>query len=365
MRKSGLSWSPCRSVCVFVALIAACSPRTDIVARHVARDAQVEAGCSDAASCDAAVNMNCDGGACAPGTCSAAACTSIANTATFCSAAQPASVTLGDGCDAAGHATFRYAVCACGDLITNSSLEIDALDGTAVPASASISINDELRLGPDTNIDGSVYVTGRYGAATPPRLTGSLIQNAEPSCACDATDLLDIPALISARANDNDDALLGLTARTLENFGAERSLTLDCGRYYFDRVAGGRLAIEARGRIAVFIAGNLALDGGLFLTLQDTARAEIFVGGNVQVSGRLELGTSNDGNRVLLAVHGNGTVNLEDAVLDGTLYAPRAELVTRGPFELHGSLFVNRANFGAPARIHYQPLAAAQTTCAP
>jgi hypothetical protein len=101
------------------------------------------------------------------------------------------------------------------------------------------------------------------------------------------------------------------------------------------------------------------------LTLTNGATAEIYVRGNVRVSGKLELGTSNDGNRVLLIAEGDGTIELgADAIIDGSIYAPREELVTRGTFELNGSLFVARANFQHATRVHYAPLPGSREMCA-
>jgi hypothetical protein len=390
MSEPGLGSSRCwravglHALCWFTcAALNACEPHTDIVAHLTIADATPEAGCSSAINCDAAVDAavdaaidatvdaGCDDAAdCGmqpiPNMCAAKSCSSVASRDAFCSAAQSATVVIGDSCDLAGRPGFQFAVCTCDDLITNSGLQVDSLDDNAAPAGASVAINDELRLGPDASIDGSLYVTGKYGATTAPRVSGAFVQGSSPRCGCDPTRLLDITAMVQARARDNDDASAQLTAASLNGFSAGRRLSLDCGRYYFNRIAGsGQLQIEARGRISVFVAGDVALDDGFSLTLQNGATAEIFVGGNVLVGGRLELSPTNDGNRVLLAVQGTGTIDLADALLDGSLYAPHAHIVTASTLELHGSLFVNRANFGGTTHVRYQPLPAARAMCAP
>jgi hypothetical protein len=359
------------------ASLLACT-RTDLVATRVVRDAQVDSGCDDASSCadarvddaqvDAQIDAGCrdaaDCGTPQPVSCAAEGCSSLANRDEFCSAARPASVVIGDSCDPLTGPTFEYAVCTCGGLVTNSPFEVDSLDDAAAPNRASVAINDELQLGPDTSIDGSLYVTGRYEAMAAPRVSGSVFQRAAPKCDCDPTHYLDIAALIAASSRENDNARAQLTATTLSGLSSGRSLSLDCGRYYFDRATGrGLLQIEARGRVAIFIAGDLSLDDGLTLTLQNGASAEIYVGGNVRVVGRLELSTSNDGNRVLLVVNGTGTINLTSGIIDGTIYAPRSEIVTRGPLEIHGSMFVRRASFGDATRVRYVPLVAARSMC--
>ncbi|HKU39886.1 MAG TPA: collagen-binding domain-containing protein [Polyangiales bacterium] len=246
------------------------------------------------------------------------------------------------------------------DLITNSPLEVSSADA----AGASVAVNNELRLGPETSIDGSLYVSGHYGAASAPAIGGSFERNAAPRCACDSKKFLDISGMISARTRDNDNANALLTPTSLSGFDGGRSLTLDCGRYFFDRIAGnGLLQIDVRGRVALFVARDLALDDGFRLTLQPGATAEIYVGGNVLVRGKLDLGASNGGGRVLLAVQDSGTIDVADSYIDGSIYAPYETLTTRGAFELHGSLFVNRANFGAPATIRYARAVAVQPRC--
>jgi hypothetical protein len=349
----------------------ACSPRTDVVAHVVLHDTGPgrspdagrtppeagaepdEAGCPGVGDCGAPP---------LPATCQAQDCATLSSRSDFCAASQPTAAIVGDGCGDDGRLQFRFAVCSCGDLITNSGFEVDALGGTATPAS--VAINDELRLGPSSTIAGSVYVTGRYGAAGTPRVTDGVVQNAPPFCACAADQLLNVPKLIGERERDNDDAAAMLDPLMLDGFDTVQNLALDCGRYYFDEVNGSaQLSIAARGRVALFIAGDLSVNNNFTLTLTPGSSAVIFVQGNMHVGGRLELGSAADANRVLLVVNGTGTVDLRDALIEGSLYAPRAEIVTRGPLEIRGSLFVNRANFGADAHIHYRPLAAAQTTC--
>jgi hypothetical protein len=368
------------------AALLACRPHDDIVATRIPiRDAQVEAGpatgcdsseCRDAsdvpdaaeeedAGCDAA-GADCGMPPPMRGDCNAQTCGSLSNRTEFCAGARPPSVVLGDTCDMQGFTHFKFAVCTCRGLVTSAGFEVDSLDPNAPSGSASIASNGAVQLGPDTTVDGAIYVSGVYSTMAAPVVASGIQQNAEPQCACDAAHYLDVVSLISTRATDNDNALAQLAATRLNGFSSGATLSLDCGRYYFTRVAGsGNLQIEARGRVAIFIAGDLALDGGFTLTLANGATAEIYVGGNVRVVGKLELSTTNDGNRVLLVAGGDGTIDLDsDAVIDGSIYAPREELVTRGTLELHGSMFVARANFQRATRVHYAPLPPAREMCA-
>jgi hypothetical protein len=355
---------------LWLGALGACSP-TDVVARVVLRDSGIskppDAGPMYEAGAEAGAEAGCpDGPDCgmppAPGTCPAHGCPSLASRSEFCAPSQPTAALVGDGCGDDGRLQFRFAFCSCGGLTTNSKLEVDALGGTGIPAS--VAINGDLQLGPETTIAGSLYVTGRYEAAAAPRVTGSIMQKASPQCNCADDQLLNVPQLVGARALDNDNAAAMLNAGMLNGYDAPQNLSLDCGRYYFDEVNGSEpLFIEARGRVGLFIAGNLSVNDNFTLSLTPGSSAEIFVLGNMHVGGRLELGSGTDGNRVTLVVNGTGTVNLRDGLVEGSVYAPHTQIVTRGPLDVRGSVFVNRANFGSEVHLRYLPLTAARTMC--
>ncbi len=363
------------------AVTSACETKTDVVARRpLATDGGADSRVPDAADTEpdtgrpgipdtgtpdtGAPDAGDAGAPPIPHDCSAETCGALGTRNDFCTAGRPAAVVIGDGCDPDGHQHVQFAVCTCTDLITSALFEVDALDPAAPRGSASIAVNRNLRLGTETSVDGSIIVAGMYGATAEPRFTGELFVNGPESCSCAPEKFLDIPGLIAARAADNDNDAAQLTAERLDGFSTE-SLALDCGRYYFDRVIGsGALRIDARGRVGIFIAGEISVDGPLTLTLAPGASADIFVAGTVRVGGRLELSNGNEGNRVLFAVNGTGTIDLEDgAVVDGSIYAPRSEIVTRGPLELNGFLFVLRAAFEDTARVHYQPIPATRASC--
>jgi len=360
---------------VVLALLAGCSSSTDLVARRRGLgvvdggrpDAPVEAG--PEAGLDAAPDAAPDAEPPAPPLCAAIGCERLASRALIC-ASEPRrpSVQLGDGCEVGEGPRFRYAVCACSDLVTDDPFGVDVLAGV-VPGSASVAINQDLRLGADATIDGSLRISGLYSPlnGSPPQVSGSVLEGAAPACDCEPARLLDVAALVQARASDNDNDRAGLDPASLDDYSGMRALTLDCGRYYLPRLAGsGPLQIEARGRVALFIDGNIELGDTLTLTLQDAASAEIFVRGNVRVNGRVELSTSNDGNRILLMVGGTGNIQLNGpTTIDGSLYAPRAELVTQAGLELHGAMFVRRAALSGVTRVHFEPLAAPDPSCMP
>jgi hypothetical protein len=122
------------------------------------------------------------------------------------------------------------------------------------------------------------------------------------------------------------------------------------------------------GRVDLRIDGNIELDDDFVVSLDSGAQLTLFIAGNMRVAGRLELSTPDSAGNLRVLVGGNGTVDLgAEALIVGTLYAPRAELVTRGRFELTGAVFVRRAAPGAELIVHYDPITgdAAANGCEP
>jgi len=324
-----------RGLLVGAALGSSCT-RTDLVAFDVRDQA-----CSDPAGCPA------------PGGCVARSCTNAATKAEFC-AARSSPVEVGDGCSAQSPSSqsFRFAICSCTDLVTAAALQVDG------PAPTALAVNGALRV-QSANIDASVLVGGALSSSgsTAPTITGKLTEHAPAACLCDSSRLFDVSAAVSARVNDNDDAALKFEKTELDAFSGVRELDLLCGRYYLTRIAGDAgLHIRVHGQVALFVAGNIELDDELVVSLDSAAQFSLFVAGNLRVAGRLEVTTPDAADAAHLIMGGEGTVDLgSETSIIGTLYAPRAELVTRGRFELSGALFVRRAAPGAELLVHYDP----------
>jgi hypothetical protein len=317
-----------------------CDPQTDLVAIEPPQNV-----CPEAAGCTP------------PESCAARSCTRATSKSEFCSA-QTNLVEVGDGCNSPGATTqtFRFAICSCTDLVTIEPLQVDGPNPTA------IAVNGALRVGAGVYIAGSVRVGGALSSAlssaqSAPMITGSLIEHTRPSCACGAANLLDVGAATAAYAGDNDNADAKLVSVEYDSFSGARSLDLACGRYYLSRVAGsGALRLRVHGRVDLRIDGNVELDDELVVNLDAGAQLTLFIAGNMRVTGRLELSTPDSASSLRVLVGGNGTVDLgSDALIVGTLYAPRAELVTRGRFELTGAVFVRRVVPSAELIVHYDP----------
>jgi hypothetical protein len=308
----------------------------------------------------------------APASCGARSCAALNSYTAICNGAGNV-VQAGDSCAGdAGPSSPRYALCSCSDLVSNNAFNVDAFQGTlqtAAPNAAPIGVNVDLALSGSGTIDGEVSVVGRRAVGANMRLD-ALVPVTTPPCRCEPSALLDIEALVRARASDNDNAREGLDEGTFDGFAGDKELTLPCGRYYFTRLKSeDALTIHTRGNVVIFVENNIELNDALSIRTDDDAAGlvSVFVAGTAHVRGALALGGDPNGRaRVNLYLHGTGTLDLGgSAEIVGQLYAPNAELVNSGILQVWGSAFVKRASLAADAFIHYDTSAATPVRCDP
>lgn len=314
--------------------------------------------------------------------------------------------------------TFRFALCTCDGLVTSHDLTTDAFDSatgasvggvagsvgtngmlnvggsrmqiggslwvssaTGIASSAPSVINGELycggtlggsasvRVGMAASVAGNVSVsditvggvlTLPAGAViSDPTPTAASIRRADvrvdPPCDCAASRRPTLSAFLSRYRSTNDNAAIGLRADRFTNVTGSESLDLPCGRYSVDSILGpGSLAVRVRGRVALFVQGDVSLNGSLSFALDPGAELDVFVGGNVNAAGALDFGSRMTPARVRVYVAGTGTINLSGgSVFAGNLYAPDAEIVTAGALEVYGAIFARRLAAGGAVTIHY------------
>jgi hypothetical protein len=125
------------------------------------------------------------------------------------------------------------------------------------------------------------------------------------------------------------------------------------------------LSIRTRGHVAIFVASNVELSDALSIQTESDGQVSLFVAGDMHVGGSLSLGGDPNGKaRVDLYLASEGTLEIAGSTdIRGKLYAPRAELVSVGTFQIYGSLFVRRAAPGGELHIHYDELSASAASC--
>jgi hypothetical protein len=323
------------------------------------------AGCEQTDLVASYLAPRCSGDDCdPPAACSPRACAPLASRGALC-AAQAPSVQAGDSCDDSAQVS-SYGLCSCTDLVAPAALLVDAYDGSLArpaPGAAALGVNGSLHAAQGGRIDGSLQAGGRVSGG---ELSGERVESSTPPCACDASNLLDVAALVRTARDDNDNATQALDPAALTGFDEDRELALPCGRYFLTRISGaGALVIRARGRVALFVEGNVELDQAFSLLPESGARLEVFVAGEMRVGGSFTLGGDPSGSgRAALFSDARGTLNLQGTTsLVGALYAPHAELVTAGNLEVYGSLFVERAALEGDLLLHQDLSLAEPSIC--
>jgi len=176
-----------------------------------------------------------------------------------------------------------------------------------------------------------------------------------PPCDCDPSVLLDVGALVRAAVDDHDDAAAGLSPDRLRGYDGDTTVTLPCGRFFFDGVSGaGALTLEVSGRAAVYVRGDLAPGGPFRVDVAPGAELALFVEGVLASTDAVRFGDPARPAAARLYLGGSGRVTLTDtSVFAGNVYAPRAEFATSGALEVFGSIFVGAIAASGGVEVHY------------
>jgi hypothetical protein len=151
-----------------------------------------------------------------------------------------------------------------------------------------------------------------------------------PPCACAPASLLDVAALVAARAPAADSLPDGALP-------AER-----CAQYSVEGGTLDAISLDVPTSAALYVTGQLALDS-LEIAVAEGAELDLYLQGDLLVRGALELGSDTAG-VVRFHVGGGGTIELpQGGTLHGALYAPNAELVlSAAALTVTGAVFVQR-----------------------
>ncbi len=209
-------------------------------------------------------------------------------------------------------------------------------------------------IGQDAWIDGDLSVVGDAAIGGDLYLSGDLSAVGDvtygvghrgfayggPPCGCDPGQLLDVDAIVSAHAADNDNALLP------EVVGST-ALTLTEGDYYFGSSSElvGSASIEVQGAVAVYIDGDIDSVGELNITIAEGGELELWVTGSIHSVGNVNLGPQTAASprtfRLFMGGSGDGVSTVGDARFVGAIYAPEVDIDFVGGLEVVGSLFAN------------------------
>jgi hypothetical protein len=276
-----------------------------------------------------------------------------------------------EGLDAngAGNVTASGDVTFAGDAGLQGGPRFDIAGNLAVAGglgrnSSAITVGGAARVGGSIDVS-SLTVTGALTTPAGATATGTIMAGSRttaavsvpPQCHCEATDVLDIKAIIAEHAIANHDADVGITPDELGDVQGDTTLELPCGRFYLNRVSasgGGTLTIRATGRTALFIAGDVTLDGNLTVEVAPGAEMDLFIEGFLSVPGMVRLGDQARPRALRVYMASVGSIAISGGLaLAGNLYAPNADLQTSAPVDVFGAVLLDHWQLSAPANIHY------------
>ena len=212
---------------------------------------------------------------------------------------------------------------------------------------------------PDT---GSIAVSGQR--STPSTRLGPVA--VPPPCPCELDPYVSGPILALTQAND--DARLGLSKDQLEGFVGDAVLTLPCGGYFFQRIAGaGSLELRIEGRVELAIAGGLDVGGRLTIGLAPGAELDLYVHGDITVGGAVAIGDKAAPPRLRLFPGGVDTIRLAGGgYLSAAVLGRRRDLLTSAPLDVYGAMIAESVSVNAALRLHYDPqVRALSGSCGP
>lgn len=161
-----------------------------------------------------------------------------------------------------------------------------------------------------------------------------------PPCRCDESGVLDWSSIIQSASSQNDNSKIGLTPQALLAPAPATTITLPCGRYYIDAIAGSSdVHLHVEGRVALFVAGDVLSAGQLRVTFGAGAELDWFVGGRLDFERAVQVGDVERPAALRLYVAGEGKLLVPAANVAGNVYAPRSDVVLLGREDFHGSLF--------------------------
>ncbi|HMA92043.1 MAG TPA: hypothetical protein VKP30_05115 [Polyangiaceae bacterium] len=298
---------------------------------------------------------------------------------------------------------FLNALCTCNDATVAGYLKTRSFDSSAAGSTetgGSVGINDTysitagytdiggtlsiagsdsltfagyLRLGSDLHINGSATVAGYtnvgrdawlrdgltdlgpvtvhgnlHTAATmialPLRVDGQKFSESVavvPPCPCEPSQLLDVAKLVDDARRSNDNAHYGIDQKVLNLVVGNVEVTLPCGRFYLEQIAGaGNIIVNVTGRVALFIEDDVAAAGNLEFRLAAGAEMDLFIKDNLVLAGRAVFGSAERPAASRIYVGGQGDVVLVGADrFVGNLYAPRSLVTAVGYADVAGSIF--------------------------
>lgn len=164
------------------------------------------------------------------------------------------------------------------------------------------------------------------------------------ACDCSPEQFLPINDIVASMAAMNDNVEVGFDSESLRNVTTPVELDVPCGRLYLSGVDGsGDVTMNINGRVALFIGGDVSVNGEFTINVPLGSQLDLFIGGNFNAANNVVIGDPARPAATRLYVGGAGTVAISANVsLNANLYAPKAELVLAASTVIRGSVFARR-----------------------
>jgi hypothetical protein len=286
---------------------------------------------------------------------------------------------------------FRFAVCSCEPLALNGEVKTRSFDSSAgkenatggsiganaalrsngtlavggslwTPANMVLSgtglVSQELRAGQGITVAGEFTVERDLYASAAPigsalTVKGSSHVPASVAPPCDCSHPIAIASYVDAFAKDNDDAASDLTPASLSNIVEPKTVTLGCGRYYFDEITAHDLTLKLLGRTAIFVKHDVMMNGELKIELAPSAELDLFVAGDLSLNGEHAFGSVDTPAHVRLYVDGPNVLLNGAVSLAANLYAPNAVIRPNGAYVVRGAVFGKGFEFNGGLDVAY------------
>ncbi|WP_394849515.1 hypothetical protein LZC95_18975 [Pendulispora brunnea] len=171
---------------------------------------------------------------------------------------------------------------------------------------------------------------------------------------CDCANKLDVGSIVSKMKTSNDNAAIKLSPDALANGAAPVTVDLPCGRYYLSAIGGPGITLNIKGRVALFVEGNLNVAGAFNVNLDPGTEIDIFVKGNFSMAGGTQFGSPKFPSKVRIYIGGTSFTLTGRSDVGGNFYAPNATIsAPQAGFEMSGSIYGNKLEFPGFFTVHY------------
>lgn len=268
-----------------------------------------------------------------------------------------------------------------GTLITTGDIDVWSMN-----VHGQMRVGGEVRVFPETpytlHVFDNAWVAGKItgtvqidqdlnqpsGVVNGPSLTVSGTTNTLPvtvtePCPCDSSELIDIPAIVTAGASANDNTSLGLPADALANVVQSREVVMPCGAYYFAGIHASdaaTLTLKIDGHVALLVDGPFSADVGakIVADIAPEGSLDLFVLGQFgtpygpSATDNIALGAPERAAAVRIYVWDpNGILLLGGSEFVGNLYAPNVQIVAGG-LDVYGAILTGSPNLNHVS-VHY------------